>query len=151
MLLSQRPSGLLVPAQDERAIERELARIDPRLYLTYEIERGQRLYRVMCEYAGDKYLPVCDWRDEQGEPLPLSTGLLELVRSLAPRGGVTAQETFEANERLRQQAEREFHDDLEEIVADMGPRLRETRSAVLPRGTHLRRSREKRRARGGSG
>jgi len=141
-------SGLWLPAADERTVERELQRLDPRLYLTYELERGRPCYRVMCEYAGDKFLPVCDWRDEKGEPLPLSSGLVEQVRSLSPRGGVAVQESIAANEALQAQVDADSEREIDEIVADMGPRISEKRSACLPRGVHLRRSRDRRRAKG---
>ena len=134
-------NGLYLPAADERSIERELQALDDRLFLTYEIERGRAVYRVMCEYAGGKFMPVCDWRDAKGEPLPLSSGLVEQVRSQRPRGGVTVQESIAANERLQEQVTADFEAEVDEIVADMGPRIAGKRSACLPRGAHLRRSR----------
>jgi hypothetical protein len=141
MNLTRHSSGLLLPAADERSVERELQALDPRLFLTYEIEGGRQVYRVMCEYAGDHFAPVCDWRDEKQQPLPLSSGLIELVRSLRPRGGVTAQEAIAANEKLQARVEADFENEVDEIVGDMAPRMRETRAACLPRGPHLRRAR----------
>jgi hypothetical protein len=134
-------NGIYLPAADERAVERELQQLDDRLFLTFEIEGGRQVYRVMCEYAGDHFAPVCDWRDEKGQPLPLSSSLVELVRSLRPRGGVAVQESIAANERLQAQVEADSERDIDEIVADMAPRISDKRSACLPRGPHLRRAR----------
>lgn len=143
-------SGLWLPASDERSVERDLQRLDDRLFLSWEIERDRdgepiRVYRVMCEYAGDHFAPVCDWRDEKQRPLPLSSGLVELVRSLRPRGGTSVQEAIDANAAHQAQVEADFERDVDELIADMAPRISDKRSAVLPRGAHLARSRRKQR------
>jgi hypothetical protein len=134
-------NGIYLPAADERSIERDLQLLDPRLFLTFEVERGRQVYRVMCEYAGDHYACVCEWRDDKQQPLPLSSGLVELVRSLQPRGGTTVQEAIAANERLQVQVEADSEREIDEIVADMGPRIAGRRSPVFHRGPHLRRAR----------
>jgi len=146
--LARHPSGLLLPAADERAIEDELQRLDPRLYLSFEIEGGRQVYRVMCEYAGDRFAPVCDWRDEQQRPLPLSSGLVELVRSLQPRGGVAAQEAMAANERRRERLEADVEEAVDEIADDMGPRIAGRKQSLLNRSPGLVASRRRARRRG---
>jgi hypothetical protein len=146
-------SGLYVVefGQDFAAIDRELRREDDRLFLTWEIDPryNQKVYRVLCEVAGDKpSVCIAEWRDELGRPLPLSSGILERVRSQRARGGVAAQEAFASNEAMIEAAIRESDEAMDEIAEDVGPRIAGKRSAVLHRGHHLRRSRDQRRARG---
>lgn len=141
-------NGMYLPAADERSLERELQRLDDRLFLTFEIEGGRQVYRVMCEYAGDRVACVTEWRDEKQQPLPLSSGLLELVRSLQPRGGVTVQEAIEANERLQHTVQADFEDAVDEIVTDMQPRIAGRKQSLLLRTPGLVASRRRARARG---
>lgn len=146
-------SGLYVVeyAADSDSIDRDLRRHDDRLFLTYEIDPrfDAKVYVVLCEVEGDRPpLAVCEWRDEYGRPLPLSSGILDKVKSLAPRGGVAAQEAFAANEAMVEAAKREADEAMDEIAEDVGDRMAGKRSASVHRGQHIRRARDKRRARG---
>lgn len=139
-------------AADFDSIDRALRReIDDRLFLSKEFDRryDDFVYVVLCEVAGD-HPPVCvtEWREETGRPLPLSSGILERVRSQRARGGVAAIEAFAANEAMQERNRREADEAMDEIGEDVGARISEKRSAVLHRGVGLRRARDKRRARG---
>jgi hypothetical protein len=128
-------------AADFNAIDRDLRRIDARLFLTYEIDSRskRRVYRVLCEFAGDKPPGVlCEWRDGWGYPLPLSSGLLTQVQK--QRGELVDFEALNAAKVEREIAD--FEAEVDEAVADMGPRIAGKRSPAFHRGIHLRRSRE---------
>jgi hypothetical protein len=139
---------LVEDSLDERAVQRELELIDDRLFLSWEISHGRRLYRVLYDRGDEAPAPIAEWRGPNGEPLPLSSGLVELVKSLRPRGGVDLEASQKANEALRERQLRDFDYDVDEAAADVGPRISDKRSAVLHRGVHLRRARDKRRAEG---
>src|SRR5262245_28748604 len=105
-------SGLYVieRAADFGAIQRELSRLDDRLFLTWEVDprHNAKCYFVLCEVAGDRPpVRITDWRDVHGRPLPLSSGILERVRSQRARGGVAAQEAMARNEAMRERIARE--------------------------------------------
>jgi len=143
-------AGLYVVEQaaDFATIDRELRRFDDRLSLTFEIDsRTQhRVYQVLCQYAGDHVAVLCEWRDEWGFPLPLSSGLIEQVRVQRAQEAVTDYAAINAAAAAR--AAQESDEEMDEITRDMGPRISAKRSAVLQRGAGLRRARDRRRARG---
>lgn len=146
-------SGLFVSEQvsDSESVERALNALDhpvaDRLFVTREVDQrfGSWVWRVMI-WNGDRPAEnLCEWRDQAGQPLPLSHGLVDRVRAqMASRDGDRLGIALaEQNERHSERVRREVDDALDEIAADVGPRMRETRSAVLHRGQHLRRSRQK--------
>jgi hypothetical protein len=130
-------NGLYVAedAIDFRTIDRELAAIDERLFLDYEIRAGAKVYRVLYDRWPESPAEIARW------PYPLSSGLLELVKSLRPRAGVDLEAPLRANAERAARQRADFERDVDEIAADVGPRIRETRSALLHRGAHLRRAR----------
>jgi len=144
-------SGLTVveDSLDIRAIDAGLRLIDDRLFLTYEIEQGRQLWRVLYDRGDEPPATIADWRDARGRPLPLSSGLLELVKSLRPRSGeVDLEASQKANEERAAREQAESDAAMDEIAADVGPRISDKRSAVLHRGVHLRLARDRRRAQG---
>lgn len=152
MHLSQR-NGLYVVEQgsDFGAIDAALAEIDHRLYLSWEVDArygdprdGARVYRVLYDRGDQPPATVAEWRNEYGAPLPLSSGLVELVKSLRPRDGVDLERAQRANEEKAARETADFERDVDEIAADMGPRISDKRSAVLHRGQHLRLARARR-------
>ena len=140
---------LVEDSYDERSLQAELELIDDRLYLVWEVRRGARLYRVLYDRGDNEPAPIAEWRGDDGSPLPLSSGLVELVKSLRPRDGNVDLEgptrrNVERAERLKADSDAA----MDEIAADVGPRISDKRSAVLHRGVHLRRARDRRRAQG---
>lgn len=138
---------------DRKRIDAELRRFDPNLFLDAEIDtRGRFVWAVM-EHLGSERPPhlVFEWRDERGEPLPLSSGLIEQIRKIAARRsrGVSVFDVVrDANEQRRSEATRASERAYEEITEDLLPRLGGRRSAALPRSQALRMSRDRRRGRG---
>lgn len=76
--------GLVVAehAQDEKAVARALRQIDERFTL-WPPDAMSPYYRVYCRVSDwQESVCVCTWMDEQGQPLPLSSGLLNEVDRL---------------------------------------------------------------------
>lgn len=72
---------------DEAAMQRALERLDDRLILAWEVDPiySSRVYKVVRRVSDDRpAVHICDWRDDYGKPLPLSSGLTDLVQSLRP-------------------------------------------------------------------
>jgi len=136
-------AGLYVVEQaaDFRAIDAELGRIDSRLFLSWELERGKKLYRVLYERGDLPPLTLCDWRDERGEPLPLSSGLIERVKSQRPRGGPEFPDYARLNEERAEKERVELGEAMQDIAADIEPRIAGRRLPLFHRGIHLRRAR----------
>lgn len=137
---------LVEDSRDERDIQAELEQIDDRLFLSWEIDRGRQLYRVLYDRGDEPPAPIAEWRGSDGEPLPLSSGLVELVKSLRPREGVDLGAAQRANEERAARQRADFEYEVDEAARDIGPRISDKRSAVLHRGVHLRRARDKQRA-----
>lgn len=137
------PSGLLVARESasEEAVRRALKQLDSRLMLDYMIdtEWQRTVWQVLCRVSADQPpAVVCRWRGVDGEPLPLSHGLVEKVRGLhmdsrAPRVDADAE-----NQRLRDRIDADADAELEEIARELVPRLQGKKSSVLPRGLHRR-------------
>lgn len=143
-------SGLFVAEQisDSVAVERALNQIDHpiagRLFVTREVDHGYGTYvwRVMVDNGDEPAECVTEWRDDSGRPLPLSSGLVGKVQRQIHDGSPDlVMQMVEANRRREQQVTKAVDEAFAEIAADVGPRLKETRSALLHRGVHLRRSR----------
>jgi len=140
-----RRNGLLVveEATDFRAVDAALADIDRRLFIAYEIEAGRPVYRVMVDQGDHGAAVLCDWRDEHGQPLPLSSGLVEQVKSQRPREGPDLGRSERANAELKARQLADFDEAVDGIAEDVGARMSGRRSAVLPRGIGLRRARSR--------
>jgi len=151
MPVSQQRSGLYVveDAGDFKAVDRELRVIDDRLFLSWEIDHrygdpryGTKVYRVLCDYgSANEPGVVCEWRTDVGVPLPLSSGLVEQVKSQRPREGFNAKAAQAANDAKIEKERAELDAAMDEIADDVGPRISDKRSALLHRGPHLRRAR----------
>lgn len=124
-------------ASDVRAVEASLAEIDPALFLSWEIEGDRKVYRVLYDRGDQTPAEIARW------PYPLSSGLVELVKSLRPREGPDLERAQRANEQKAERETRDFEETVDEIAKDVGKRISGKRSAVLHRGQHLRLARSR--------
>ena len=138
-----------MPVRDqEREIQAELQRLDPELVLDKEwTGSGRLLYSVRRSRGDLPPEPILWWTDELNRPLPLSHGIVERLRSLEGRASA-ARRAQAANERLRERLRSDALREYEEIGRDGDRLTHPMHSALLQRGIHLRRSRDKQRARG---
>ena len=122
------------------SLEKALKAFDRDLVLNAEFDPTYQMavYDVHKRLGGDRPAAfICSWRDERGMPLPLSSGLLELVRKLRGHGD----NADVANQRLVDDQEREAFDAAYEAARDMLPRIAGKKLSPLHRGIHLRRAR----------
>jgi hypothetical protein len=153
-VISRRDSGLFVAERtpDTHDVEAALNRLDHpiagRLFITREVDRrhGCFVHRVMIDNGDQEPANLCEWRDGLGRPLPLSHGLVDKVRRQmhARDGERLVAEMAASNHTHQERLRQDMNDALDEIAADVGKRISETRSPALHRGPHLRRSHEKR-------
>lgn len=114
MTLIQRytESGFVVAEEafDEARLSRALKQIDDRLVL--QVRNG--MYVVVCCVSENHAPVICGWHDRYGQPLPLSSGLLEKVHQLR----VDARnKPIDADEHNRRHAERLEADTQERLAA----------------------------------
>ena len=134
-------------AMDESSVRRALKRLDPELRLARDDSEGAPLYRVF-KFMGESSPAawICDWRGEDGKPLPLTHRLLDKVQGLALGSRAPQPDPEAHNQRLREQAAIEWQEALSEQIKDGERRLK--RAPCFPPGQYLRQSRDKQRARG---
>lgn len=138
---------------DTKTIERELRKLDPRLFLDPEYEpygpRGAYVYMTVKYHVGSEYPPglVLEWRDSAG-PKPLSLGIVEQVKRQEGAMGTAFRRAMEANERKRQKAAESVGEAAFDIAYGGSKSAAGTKSVNLPRSQSLRMARDKRRARG---
>ena len=154
-LMEYRHGALAVieQAQPKDAVQRELKRLDDRLFLERQVTIDEDIVWCVVVDIGLGHPPVTilEWRDESGRPIPyLSSRLVSRVAAMDRDGAKLTARVIEHNARLVRERKEQSRREFEEIAADMIPRMSGTRSAALPRGQHLRRSRDARRARGES-
>lgn len=144
---SRTDSGLLVAhdaPSDERAVARQLRDYDPDLRLVPQGFVGRQIAYKVYRYAGSERPAefLCFWGDAAtGEPYPLSSGLLEKVKSLDKNSRAEYVSVEEEEARRKERSQREAQQDMEDAADDW--RRNEGRSAVLPRSQSLRRARSR--------
>lgn len=113
-------SGLVVAEQSaaESSITHDLRLIDQRLFLVRDISESYRceVWKVFCHVSDwQPAIEVAVWCDDAGRPLPLSSGLLELVRKLRPENRAQRLDADAHNEQLRERRRRDFDADVDDL------------------------------------
>lgn len=128
-------SGLVLAedAADEVGLQRALEQIDRSLVLQKEKADvgGGWIYKVI-QMVTDDYAPVVfTWCDQYGNPLPLSSGLVEEFKGLrkeaASRRGPDADER---NRRLVERNRAQIESDRDAVIQDHRPRVEKGRVGV---------------------
>jgi hypothetical protein len=148
--------NLVTPTLDQKAIDAALKRLDERLFLDPEVDVTQSYLYFTVKYhvAGDQPpVLILEWRHPPqnghiGEPKELSYGIVEAVKQREGGSEGLVERVIAKNRERQERIDRDKVENLLEVMQDIAPRLKPTRSAVLHRGEHLARSRRKRRARG---
>jgi hypothetical protein len=143
----------------EGQVNAELRKLDPHLFLDPEFSPegefgGCTFWTVKYSHGDREPTRILSWRErlEGGKvrPIPLCDAIIAAVRR---REGQFLDPNFmrkidAENNARAEKAWASAEDKSLEIGLDVGPRLKATRSAVLHRGVHLRRSRDRERAAG---
>lgn len=152
---SQTESGLVLPSQgsDEAAVRRALKEHDPELVLlppgvdVAGRPAPERVgYRVYRRSGGDRPLDfVCFWGNDQFDPYPLSSSLIDRVKELDRNTASLHLDELARDEIRRQEIAATSARDQEALAADWAtPHGR----PVLHRSQSLRLARDKQRAKG---
>lgn len=138
-------SGLLLPSgSEEAAVAAALKRHDPDLRLVPQDSDhfGRRVYKVYRYNGPDRDAGfVCGWWNDQMEPLPLSSALVEYVQYLDRNTVGRQPDENELADRLRAERRKDYLRDAEAIVQEFGPKMDGKRSTPMPRSRGLQLSR----------
>jgi hypothetical protein len=131
-------SGLVLAeeAMDEARLSRALKEIDDRLVLQKERSSapGGWTYRVLRIWSAEHPpAPVVIWEDDYGNPLPLTSGILDAVHKhlIGFRGNRFYVDEAEHNRRHVEQMEQRLADELEAIREEHLPRLSDRLSVSM--------------------
>jgi hypothetical protein len=136
---------------DRRDLDRELKRIDDRLFFEKQVTFDNEEVWCVCIGIGGDQPPwtLLEWRDQRGQPIPYLEG--EIITRIArmDRDGARLSERVVEENANQLRARREWsRQQYEEIARDMIPRIYDRKRPVLHRSQALRMSRDKRRAEG---
>lgn len=138
-------------AKPKDQVQRLLKQLDDRLFLEKQMTlSNEEVWCVVVDVGlGHPPITLLEWRDEQGRPISyLSDRIVARVAAMDRDGKRLSARVVEHNAAIVRSRRERVRAELTEIMDDMAPRMSGMRSALLPRGQYLRRSRDKRRARG---
>lgn len=127
--------AVVTETRDARSIQEDLTRLDPGLFL--DMERaypGGPICYVVKEHVASGHPPgrVVEWQDEHGNPLPLSSGLIERVKRAGYRPATEiVAEAIAWNERKRERQRESSAADYDAVVQDHKKRLNPIYSPLL--------------------
>jgi len=119
---------------DEKEVRRALGRMDSDLRLVWEVdERTQsRVYKVYKFVSESQPVVwICDWRGDSGEPLPLTSDLVDFVASYRAGSRRPQDDPLAHNDALEAEIEREWQEALEDQIKQGERRLR-TSPSIKP-------------------
>lgn len=141
MSLSRTENGLLVPeGAHEEAVRDALRRHDPELRLVPQDSDyyGQRVYSVYRYMGPDRdAIPILFWGDQQGNPYPLSNAIVDAVQLLDRTTVGRVVDPDVKNAELRERRQRDFEEDVDELVREYEPILEDRKRSPLFRGKSL--------------
>lgn len=115
--------GLIVceNAADEKAVTAALKQFDPRLRLGCEVDREHKrpVYVVVRVWSDSHDAAfICDWRDDNQVPLPLSHRLVDKVKDLRAGSRAPLPDAVAHNDALTAAARQEFEEATEDMLRD---------------------------------
>jgi hypothetical protein len=135
----------------QNEILRSLKKIDPRLFLERQVTlEDQAVWCVVCDLGSDHPpATVLEWRDSDNNPIhELSDGIVDRIAKMERQGSNLTARVIKANEDRINAKRRSTQEHWRDIGTDFERLMSPGHSAVLPRGMHLRRSRDKMRSQG---
>ncbi len=136
-------------AQNE--VLRELKMIDPRLFLERQVTlEDQAVWCVVVDVGSDSPpITILEWRDSEGHPIhELSGGIVGRMQMMDRNGAKLTDRVIKQNADRIEAKRRETQQHWADIGTDFERLMSPGHSAVLHRGQHLRRSRDKLRSQG---
>lgn len=147
LVMRETGSGLVLAEQggDEASISRAIKEIDSHYVLQrHESDvAGKHVYVVVCIVSEDQpAIRILTWDDGNGNPRPLSSGLVEEVKKWRPEArGRRGLDADQHNAKLREQTEQLRRDELAAVSDDHRPFVERNRVSVAL-GTTLKRHRK---------
>lgn len=137
--------------REKAEIDAALKAVDDRLFVEKQITlANESVWCVVVDVGGDQPpMTVLEFRDDKGVPInELSWDIVERMKRMDRDGKHLAARVIRQNRDRIEGARKLAREQWEDIGGEFEKRMDPGYSAVLHRGQHLRRSRDKRRARG---
>jgi hypothetical protein len=115
--------GLIVceEAADETSVQRQLRDFDDRLILSKEVdqEHGCYVYVVVRRWSNERDAAIiCEWRDETGRPLPLSSRLVDKAKNLHVGSRAPQADPVAFNDAVKEANRKEADDVFDSLLHD---------------------------------
>jgi hypothetical protein len=118
---------------DEASVQRQLKRLDGRLVLQKHARDGVEggwVYKVVC-IVSDTLAPIIyTWMDDYGNPLPLSSGLVDAVQSLLLGSRNKPEDEDAWNARVMAERNRDIEREKQAMMDDHRPYVDRGRKSV---------------------
>lgn len=136
--------------RDRDFVQRELRKIDDRLFVEKQLTyTGEAVWCVVVSVGGDvPPLTLLEHRDPSGRPLELSGSLIDRAARMERDGARLSAKVIRQNAARLEDGRKRMVEQLTNLGEDGDRFMNAGHSALLHRGQHLRRSRDKRRAQG---
>lgn len=143
LVFSETSSGLVAAhmGADEVSVRAALKDHDRDLNLEWKRVNGQHIWYVT-KYSGSERRDdwICDWVAD-GQPLPLSHGLVQRVKDLDMNSRWVEPDAEEENDRMVAALRAESDAEIEELSKEVVDRYRGKTNHLLPRGVYRRNTR----------
>jgi hypothetical protein len=129
-------------------IVKRLKELDQRLFVQKQIGLDNKpVWTVVVD--GNPPIPILEWRDDRGEPIPhLTENVVYRVAAMPRESGKLMKSVLEKNRALQERKQRESYEEQAEIFREMLPMMWGKTRTLAPRGQKLYQQRNRRRARG---
>lgn len=144
LIYSRTPSGLDVAfnAADERSVAQALREFDDDLRLVWKVVDGQKVWEVVHHNGSDKAATwITDWTDEDGDPLPLSHGLVQRVKELHMESRAPQHDPLDLNDAIERAAREELDAEIDWYAEQLVKTYRGRTLHALHRGAYRRNTR----------
>lgn len=133
---------------DKEWLVKRLKELDQRLFVQKEIGLDNREVWVV-SVEGAPPIPILEWRDDLGNPIPyLTENIVYRVAAMPRESGKLMQSVLDKNRALKERKQREHKEMTAEIFREMVPMAQGRGRILAPRGQKLYQQRNRRRARG---
>lgn len=128
--------AIVTETADRRHLDRELKKLDPRLFIDFEADQQYGLVPLVRLHLGSGSPPhtILRWQEPDGTPKPLCWALVEQVKRQDGAAATSVRDALAHNDALRQRLRDRADDDYGTIESEHRRRIRAAQLDSLPPG-----------------
>lgn len=128
--------AVVTETADKKQLERELQKLDARLFIDFEADREHGLIPLVRVHLGSGRSPhtVLRWQEPNGAPKPLCWALVEQIKRQDGAAATSVRDALAHNEAVREGLRKRADDDYSSIEGEHRRRIRAAQLDSLPPG-----------------